>query len=126
MTETNLAARMESIRPIGEAVCIRLAEEIRKLGLPDGETLPLPFFDQAKCEAIKDTYSGEEGLKLVWTDDRGIRIGNAVFHGNGSFFAEFDVARPHPTKRQWFVEGVSAWGQGDTIKSEPKLLAALG
>jgi hypothetical protein len=125
MNDTLLSLQLENIRPLGEAVCARLTEEIHKLGFPPGETLRLPFFEEARCARIKDTYTGQEGWKLIWADERGIRIGNATFHGDGTFYAEFDVARPHPKKRQWFVEAVSAWGQGGTIKSEPKLLPAL-
>jgi hypothetical protein len=32
------------------------------------------------------------------------------------------VVKPHPTKTSRFVEGVSAWGKAEQIKSEPKLL----
>ncbi|HYE37480.1 hypothetical protein [Methylocaldum sp.] len=125
MTETALHDRIEKLRPLGEAVCTRLEAEIRKLDLPERETRARPIFDLIRCHTEKDPYSGEETLHGIWTNHHGYRIGSIKFHGNGSFYAEFDVAEPHPTDPRWFVESVTAWGEGDTLKSEPQLLNAL-
>lgn len=126
MTETPLSQLMEKNRPAGLALCARLEEEIRKLGLPPSASRPQPAFDQASFERARDPYSGEEGLSGTWLDARGQRIGSIRLHGDGSFYAEFDIAEPHPSDRRWFVEGVAAWGRDSLIKSEPKLLPALG
>ena len=125
MTKTEIDERLARIRPLAEAVCARLEAEIHKLGLPAKESRPRPLLGLAHFYAEKDPYSGEESLIGTWSDHRGYRIGGLKFHGNGSFFAEFDVAEPHPADPRWFVESVTAWGQGGTIKSEPQLLAAL-
>ena len=110
-------------RPLGLAICQRLTDEIGRLGFPDPSA---PVYDQACFESEKDPYSGETTLCGRWLNGYGHSIGEIKFHGDGSFYAEYDVALPHPTDRRWFVEGVVAWGKGDKINSEPKLLAALG
>ncbi len=125
MTEDALSGLLERFRPVGLALCARLDEEIRKLGFADGAVRRRPVFEQATYSMVKDTYSGEAGLVATWADGRGYRVGNIQFNADGSFYAEFDVAEPHPTDRRWFVEGVAAWGRDRTIKAEPKLLAAL-
>lgn len=123
MSNPALDERLQQIRPLGEAICARLEAEIQKLGLPQRESRPRPLFDLARYHTEKDPYSGEETLLGTWSDHHGFRIGGLKFHGNGSFYAEFDVAEPHPTDPRWFVESMTAWGQGDAIKAEPQLLA---
>lgn len=110
----------------GEAVCARLLGEIEKLGIAPDRLARRPVYDQAEFETSKDPYSGEETLCGHWRDARGYSIGQMKFHGDGSFYAEFDVVLPHPGDPRWFVEGVTVWGRGDAIKSEAKLLEALG
>ncbi len=113
-------------RPLGEAICRRLAAEIAKLGFPEEKLPPLPVFDEAGFATAKDPYSGLESLIGIWRNGQGYRMGEIKLHGDGSFYAEYDVALPHPTNARWFVEAVVAWGRGDTIKTEAKLLPALG
>lgn len=125
MTE-DIVALLERFRPQGLALCERLEAEITKLGFAGNQIHRRPVFDEASYTPVKDTYTGEAGLIATWKDERGYKVGSIQFNGDGSFFAEFDIGQPHPSKRQWFVEGVSAWGRDQTIKSEPKLLAALG
>jgi hypothetical protein len=50
------------------------------------------------------------------------RIGRLQFNSDGSFYAEYDVIKPHPQKVEWFVEAVTAWGKDDVIKTEARLL----
>lgn len=125
MTDTAPDERLAQIRPLAEAVCARLEAEIHKIGLPARESRPRPLFELARRHTEKDPYSGEETLLCTWLNHHGFRIGQLKFHGNGSFYAEFDVGEPHPTDPRWFVEMVTAWGQGDNIKAEPQLIAAL-
>jgi hypothetical protein len=35
------------------------------------------------------------------------------------------VLAPHPDKPNWFVEAVTVWGRYGTLKTEPRLLAAV-
>ena len=109
-----------------QSVCARLVSEMHKLGFLPDQLANAPAFDQAIAETSKDPCSGQETFCLYWKDKRGHRIGEMKFHGDGSFYAEYDVAQLHPKDPRWFVEGVVAWGRDDAIKSEPKLLPALG
>jgi hypothetical protein len=109
-----------------EAVCARLLSEIHKLGFTPEQLLRTPIYDQASQEISTDPYSGEDTLCLYWQNSHGHRVGQMKFHGDGSFYAEYDVVLPHPRDPRWFVEGVVAWGRDDLIKSEAKLLPALG
>ncbi len=110
----------------GEAICARLVSEMHKLGFMPDQLPHTPVYDQADRELAKDPYSGDETLCAYWKNPRGHRIGEIKFHGDGSFYAEYDVVLPHPKDPRWFVEGVVAWGRDDVIKSEAKLLPALG
>lgn len=80
---------------------------------------------QANCRSVRDPSSGEDGVEYEWRDGHGYRVGGLVLHGEGSFFAEFDVLRPYPRDRSQFLEAITAWGRDDTIKTEPRLLPNL-
>lgn len=113
-------------QPLGESICRRLVAEIDKLGFPPGLVASLPVYAQAGFTTAKDPYSGLDSLVGVWKNRQGHRIGEIKLHGDGSFYAEYDVALQHPTDARWFVEGVVAWGRDGDIRAEAKLLAALG
>jgi len=115
----------ETHRSLGDAICRQLSREIQRLGFDGHAPLP-PAYGDARFETSRDPYSGEATLCGHWRNARGQRIGEIKFHGDGSFYAEYDVLMPHPKDPRWFVEGVVAWGKGDLIKSEAKLLEALG
>lgn len=114
-----------SRQQLGEAVCARLLTEIHKLGFLPQQLVHLPIYDQAAFESARDPYSGAETLCAYWQDPHGYRRGELKFHGDGSFYAEYDVVLPHPKDPRWFVEGVVAWGRDDIIKGEAKLLPAV-
>ena len=110
----------------GDAICARLAAEMHKLGFLPGESTQEPTYAALVFEASRDPYSGTETLCGSWTNAAGSRVGLLKFHGDGSFYAEYDVVRPHPRDPRWFVESVVAWGRRDgDIKCEAKLLPAL-
>ncbi|MFZ4702146.1 MAG: hypothetical protein ACOYMG_19035 [Candidatus Methylumidiphilus sp.] len=110
----------------GEAICERLIAEIHKLGFPP-EILPtLPDYHQAGFSTAKDTFSGVDSVIGIWKNRQGYRIGEIKLHGDGSFYAEYDIALQHPKDARWFVEAVVAWGRDDVIRTEAKLLPALG
>ena len=96
-------------KPLGEVICGRLIAEIHKLGFPAETLPPLPIYEQAAFETAEDPYSGQESLCGVWRNKHGYRVGEMKLHGDGSFYAEYDVALPHPTNARWFVEAVIAW-----------------
>lgn len=110
-------------RPLAESVCQRLGEEINKLGFAESEIKHYPNFDDASYALIKDPYTGQQNLACYWYDgSKSQRIGRLQFNSDGTFYAEYDVVKPHPRKSQWFVEGVTAWGKAEQIKAEAKLL----
>lgn len=118
---------IETFKARGEAICERMALEMEKLGFSKEQVSTLkPVYRDASFETSRDPFSGEETVSGCWRNVHGHRIGEIKFHGDGSFFAEYDVVLPHPSDARWFVEGVTAWGRDEIIKAEPKLLAALG
>lgn len=109
-------------RELGASICDRIGDEIDRLGFAAGSIEHYPFFDQARFELIKDPFTGDHNLAGYWHDQRQQRIGSLQFNSDGTFYAEYDVVRPHPTKPKWFVEGITAWGSADRITAEAKLL----
>lgn len=120
----DIKSRYEELRPLGLSVCDAMQKEMDKLGL----TMDLinPRFERASFELSRDTGTGEYSLVGTWRDKHGNKQGMILFHADGTFFAEYDVICEHPKKPQWFVEAVSAWGKGDQIKSEARLLPVSG
>ena len=110
-------------RQLAESVCQRLNQEINKLGFEAAEIKNYPVYDEASFVLIKDPYTGEYNLAGYWYDAiNKQRIGRLQFNSDGTFCAEYDVIKTHPGKSKWFVEGVTAWGKAENIKSEAKLL----
>lgn len=122
---SELEEKLGSLRELGEQVCLSLYDECQKLGLDDSK-IPDIRFDAASFDLQKDPYSGENSLRGDWLNERKSRLGSILFHADGSFFAEYDVIHPHPSKPQWFVEAVTAWGRDGVIKSEARLLPITG
>ncbi|TAK62401.1 hypothetical protein [Methylobacter sp.] len=118
-----LSEHIKSNRDLGTSICHRLTEEINELGFTEADIRHYPRYDDADFVLIKDPYSGEQNLACYWYDEaKRQRIGRLQFNSDGTFYAEYDVVKPHPTKTRRFVEGVTAWGKAEQIKSEPKLL----
>lgn len=119
MSDVALAAAQQ--RTLGERICAAMAQEIDKLGLA-AEIAP-PRWEEARFRIQRDPALGETSLEGVWLNERGGKLGSVTIHSDDSFFAEYDIIRPHPGRAGWFIEAVSAWGRGETIKSEARLLA---
>jgi hypothetical protein len=118
-----LSEHISTNRLLAECACQRLCEEINKLGFAATDIQHYPRYDDARFELVKDPYTGGFNLSGYWFDSvKNQRLGRLQFNSDGSFYAEYDIIKPHPSKRQWFVEGVSAWGKADNIKAEAKLL----
>jgi hypothetical protein len=121
-----LQNQIDAKRAIGITICERLRTEINKLGFATGEVLNYPHYDTANFTLTKDPYTGDSNLLGVWYNEfskqRVERIGRLQFNSDGSFYAEYDVVKPHPKKLGWFVEAVTVWGKEDTIKAEARLL----
>lgn len=106
---------------LGEKVCAVLIDEVNKLGLESDLISDLQF-NSLSFTLNRDPFSQLDSLEGNWSNQHGIKVGSILFHGDGSFFAEYDVVQPHPTKKNWFVEAVTAWGNEMGIKSEARLL----
>ncbi|MGR8929841.1 MAG: hypothetical protein ACU836_04305 [Gammaproteobacteria bacterium] len=109
-------------RAFGKAVCQRISENIAKLGFQLQTDITLPKFEAAEFSLVVDPFTQSEDLVGYWYNAGKQRIGQIKFHGDGSFYAEYDVVKPHPSKKQFFVEAINAWGKQDNIKTEAKLL----
>ena len=116
-----LATRMDETAALARAVCLALAAEVLELGFEDG-AIAIGDPGLASYRLDRDPASGQDSLVGEWRDHKGQKQGNLVFHADGSFFVEYDVIRAHPRDARWFVEAVNAWGRGDAIRAEARLL----
>lgn len=117
-------ARLREVAPLALAIRDALQGQVERLGFAADEVhISDPL--TAKYHLEQDTASGELSLLGDWRDQRGQKLGNLVFHADGSFFVEHDVIRNHPKRPGWFVEAVNAWGRGDDIRAEPRLMPML-
>jgi hypothetical protein len=119
MNADALDIRIEELTPLVAAVCRTLRDEVHRLGIDD---VSIGEFGDAAFWLDMDPASGKPSLIGEWRDDKGMKVGGMAFHADGSFFAEHDVIRTHPSKPRFFVEAVTAWGRDQDIKSEPRLL----
>lgn len=119
--DESVAARYAQVAGVVGEIAQRLDDEVEKLGF-DPVAVSLYPPEEAVYRLDRDPYSGAESLVGEWRDEHGIKLGELLFHADGSFFVEQDVARPHPSRRQWFVEAVNAWGRDGQIKAEARLL----
>jgi hypothetical protein len=121
--DESIAVRFYKIEELAHNIHQRLYEEIRKLGFPESEIF-LKSPEEASYRLEKDPSNSEYSLVGDWLNEQGNRLGTLLFHADGSFFVEHDIVKPHPTRSEWFVEAVNAWGNSAVIKAEPRLLAA--
>lgn len=117
---SDIEEKIEAHRPVGEQICSALGKEIDKLDLP--ELVQKPQWNQAEFSLHNDPALGVPSLEALWLGERGEKLGSAVLHDDGTFFADYDIVQPHPHKAKWFVEAVTAWGRSGIIKSEARLL----
>ncbi len=114
-----VSQRLQAVESLAQAIMQRLGQEVEQLGF---EKVTLQSLDLAQFHLDKDPANGLFSLVGQWRNPRGDVQGCLLFHADGSFFVEQDIALPHPSKKRWFVEAVNAWGKGDEIKAEPRLL----
>jgi hypothetical protein len=114
-------ARLTAVAPLAAAICRSLREQVARLGFDPAE-VRIGDALAAVYRLEPDPASGSESLIGEWRDRHGQRVGNLVFHADGSFFVEHDVVRTHPADPGQFVEAVNAWGRGQRILAEPRLL----
>ncbi|MBT2971154.1 MAG: hypothetical protein B6D72_06965 [gamma proteobacterium symbiont of Ctena orbiculata] len=114
--------RFYKIEGLANRIVERLHQEVLKLGFASGD-ISLKRPQEASYRLERDPASCEYSLVGDWLSEQGMKLGTLLFHADGSFFVEQDVVRPHPRHSGWFVEAVNAWGRGDVIKAEARLLA---
>ena len=101
-----------------------LVAEVERSGLGHlGTRIPKQL---ASHQMQTDPYDGSRTFAGEWRAESGARTGSVLIHQGGQVFAEFDILVPHPTDERWFVEAVTAWGTQAQLKSELRLLPALG
>lgn len=110
----------QSVEKRAQQIMQALEQEVSKLGFDN--PVQLQSTEKAKFHLSKDPANGRFSLVGQWHNPHGHVLGNLLFHADGSFFVEQDIALPHPQKKRWFVEAVNAWGKGDDIKAEARLL----
>jgi len=120
-TEQTASARYSAVETLADRILGRLQEEVTRLGFDPSE-VPLRPSVEADYHLERDPANGEYSLVGEWRDAKGMQLGNLLFHADGSFFVEHDIARIHPREQRWFVEAVNAWGKDERIKAEARLL----
>lgn len=100
-----------------------MTRALARLGMADGiRWMPA---DAATCEMAMDPSDGGHSLVGVWRDEKGVHVGDLVVHADDSFYIEYEVSMPHPSKVGWLVDAVIAWGRDGVVKAEPRLLPPL-
>lgn len=116
-----VSSRYGEIRALAEQIHERLGDELWRSGFSTRQVALRPPA-LATYQLDRDSFTGALALVGYWLDDAGRRTGSLVFHADGSFYVEQDIVQPHPRKKAWFVEAVTAWGRDLTIQAELKLL----
>jgi hypothetical protein len=118
----NLKEQIDNQCAFGKVICQRISEAIVKLGFSVQTPIQLPVFDDAEFRLILDPLTQDSNLAGYWYNEKKQRVGQIQFNSDGSFYAEYDVVQPHPSKKQFFIEAINAWGHENNIKTEAKLL----
>ena len=119
--DESVAVRFYKVEQLADRIFDRLYQEVIKLGFGrDDISLKRPH--EACYRLERDPATCEYSLVGDWLSEQDMKLGTLLFHADGSFFVEQDVVRPHPKRNGWFVEAVNAWGKGDMIKAEARLL----
>jgi hypothetical protein len=121
MMDESVAVRYFKIEELANDVYERLHREVVKLGFSTEEVALLKPSD-ATYRLERDPSNSEFSLIGDWLNEKGRKLGMLLFHADGSFFVEHDIIKPHPNKSGWFVEAVNAWGRGEDIRAEARLL----
>jgi hypothetical protein len=119
--DESVALRFYKIEQLADRIFDRLYQEVLRLGFAEEIILKRPH--EARYRLEKDPATSEYSLVGDWVSEQGMKLGTLLFHADGSFFVEQDVVRAHPRRKGWFVEAVNAWGKGNEIKAEARLLA---
>lgn len=100
-----------------ERVCEALLQQLSGLGV-DAQLLP----ESAEKAVDKDPYDGSSSWGLTWRDAKGSPRATLRIHGDGSFYAEYDVQQFLPTKDARWLDAVVAWGNNKKLTVEPRFI----
>jgi len=108
-------------------VAARIAAALQKEAERFTATGKAPKIELASVQFVRvtDPANLQPGFEGVWRNARNERCGTLTINSDGSFFAEYDLFCQHPRDAHCFVEMVTAWGQGDAVRSEVKLVQNL-
>jgi hypothetical protein len=121
MMDETVAVRYFKIEQLAHRIYDQLYREVLNLGFPVEDVSLIPP-KEASYRLERDPSTSEYSLVGDWLNEKGMKLGTLLFHADGSFYVEQDVVRPHPQRSGWFVEAVNAWGKGEVIKAEARLL----
>lgn len=109
---------------LGICVCSALVNEALKLGFSKNE-IPDISWNGIRFSMMKDPANGNVCYSGNWVSELGLKLGEFQINSDGSFFAEHDLVKSHPTKKGVFVESVIAWGKNSRVTTEAKFIQAL-
>jgi hypothetical protein len=121
MAKENINDRVQQEKLRVDLICKSMRRQIIVLGF-DEEQAATVDSEAMQYELSADPYTGSNTLVGTWKGDRGEKKGSILFHADGSFYAEYDIVKQHPTDKRMFVSGVTAWGRNHDVKTEPALL----
>lgn len=117
----DLAAVAAAAAPAGEVLLAAARDQLARWQLDT--RVRIPAWTDGRYARHTDPASGLPSLRADFFSAGGQRKGHLLMHGDGSWYGEFDVCLAHPARRGWWIEVVEVWGNGDTVKSELRLLA---
>jgi hypothetical protein len=112
------------LEALGERIAAALQQEAERFSATGA--IPKIELAAAKFKLVTDPSNQCPGYEGIWRDARNNRCGTLTFNSDGSFYAEYDLFCPHPRDVRWFVEMVTAWGDGETLRCEAQLIPGLG
>ena len=121
MPHDTIELRTKAAEQWGNQICQAMTAAIGKLGFSD-DLIPDINFTDASFDLNTDPYTQQQALQGVWYVDNQRKVGEIIFQVDGSFYAEYDVVQPHPQKKRWFVEAMTAWGSENEIKTDARFL----
>ncbi len=113
--------------PEVETAIQRLVDTLRGEAIKyvPAQKLPDIKIESLVLEQVIDPANGQPGYEGVWRNAMNERVGKLIINSDGSYFAEYDLCVRHPNQSSLFIEAVTAWGRGDQLKAEPRLLPML-
>ncbi|MOA23943.1 hypothetical protein D3C78_1445970 [compost metagenome] len=120
----SLEQRLHEAQPLYEEVWRALAACLQAVGVE--QALAVAGTPHSHSELRVDPYDQSQALYAEWRAPSGGYQGSILVHGDGQAYAEFDLLLPHPRQPSWVIEAATAWGRRGALKSELRLLPALG